>query len=293
MHWTTISTAEMDPTPQEPTQNARVVRVTEDGIQDEFMDTVAVEEPLEIRVEGRSVAVTMRTPGHDRELAAGFLFSEGIVESSADIFEISVCPASAGGNAVDVVLAHPEQMDWDRLTRHVFTSSSCGVCGKATIESTMIPFPPLDVEDHVRISIPLFLELPNRLRTAQASFRTTGGIHASALFDLEGQLRILREDVGRHNALDKVVGASLLGTPLDLPQSILVLSGRASFELMQKALAARIPIIVAVGAPSSLAIALAQQSGQTLLGFVRDGRANVYAGAFRLRSPHGQSPIGS
>lgn len=293
MHWITISTADMERTPHDLTQNASVVRISEDGVRDEFMDVVAVEEPLEIRVEGRSLAVTMRTPGHDRELAAGFLFSEGIVKSAADIFEISVCPASAGGNAVDVVLAHPDQLDWARLTRHVFTSSSCGVCGKATIESTMIPFPPLDVGDDIRVPISLLLELPDRLQTAQTTFRTTGGIHASALFDLEGQLLILREDVGRHNALDKVVGASLLERRLDLANSILVLSGRISFELMQKALAARIPIIVAVGAPSSLAIALAQQSGQTVLGFVRDGRANVYAGASRIRSPYGQPPIGS
>ena len=238
---------------------------------------------MEIRVEGRSIAVTMRTPGHDRELAAGFLFSEGIIQRRSDLFEISVCPSATNGNAVDAVLTHPEKLDFDRLTRHVFTSSSCGVCGKATIDSTLIPFPPISPNDALPLPVELILDLPNRLRQQQTHFLSTGGIHASALFDWDGNLLLLREDVGRHNALDKLLGACLLDGKIPLTQSILLLSGRVSFELMQKALAGGIPVIAAVGAPSSLAIEFAERSNQTLIGFIRDGRCNLYAGGSRLR----------
>ena len=274
----------MDAQNNDPTRDVQILRMLQGGGSEDRTDSVAVEEPMEIRVEGRSIAVTMRTPGHDRELAAGFLFSEGIIQRRSDLFEISVCPSATNGNAVDAVLTHPEKLDFDRLTRHVFTSSSCGVCGKATIDSTLIPFPPISPNDALPLPVELILDLPNRLRQQQTHFLSTGGIHASALFDWDGNLLLLREDVGRHNALDKLLGACLLDGKIPLTQSILLLSGRVSFELMQKALAGGIPVIAAVGAPSSLAIEFAERSNQTLLGFIRDGRCNLYAGIHRLRS---------
>lgn len=238
-------------------------------------DVLAVEEPLEIRVEGRTLAVTMRTPGHDRELAAGFLLSEGLIQSAADIFEISTCPSASEGNVVEVVLKDPGKIDFAQLTRHVFTNSSCGVCGKTSIAAALRPLPPLE-RCAALPPLDLILDLPNRLREHQTSFLSTGGIHASALFDPQGTLLLLHEDVGRHNALDKLIGACLLGLRWPLADTILLLSGRVSFELMHKALAARIPIVAAVGAPSSLAVEFAQASGQTLIGFIREGRCNVY-----------------
>jgi FdhD protein len=259
------------------TRSVSIQRCTREGSSVKE-DAVAVEEPLEIRVEGHSLAVTMRTPGHDRELAAGFLLSEGLIQSAADVFEISTCPSASAGNVVDVVLTAPEKLDFAKFTRHVFTSSSCGLCGKATIESTLIPFPPIPHPLQAsEIPVELILTLPERLRAQQTSFQSTGGIHASALFDFAGNLLLLHEDVGRHNALDKVLGACLLKGQFPLTETILLLSGRISFELMQKALAARIPIIAAVGAPSSLAIEFARQSGQALIGFIRDERCNLYA----------------
>lgn len=239
-------------------------------------DLVAAEEPLEIRVDGTSVAVTMRTPGHDGELAAGFLLTEGVVASATDIVEIVHCPdvdPEGLGNTLDVRLRRPA--DLERLTRHLFTSSSCGVCGKATIGSVFGHFPPL-----VPGSVPppeLLLGLPAKLRAAQETFERTGGLHASALFDGNGRLILLREDVGRHNALDKVIGHGLL-QDLALDETLLLVSGRISFELMQKALAARIPVVVGLSAPSSLAVKLAQESGQVLVGFLREGGFNVYSG---------------
>ncbi len=240
-------------------------------------DLVAAEEPLEIRVDGASVAVTMRTPGHDDELAAGFLLAEGLVASSADIAEFVHCTETGAeglGNVLDVRLRRPA--DLARLTRHVFTSSSCGVCGKATIASVFGHFPPL--VPGTAPSPERLLGLPAKLRAAQETFERTGGLHASALFDEDGGLILLREDVGRHNALDKVVGHALLhGRPLG--ETLLLVSGRVSFELMQKALAARIPVVAAISAPSSLAVKLAQESGQVLVGFLREGGFNVYAGS--------------
>ncbi|HWB07324.1 MAG TPA: formate dehydrogenase accessory sulfurtransferase FdhD [Verrucomicrobiales bacterium] len=249
----------------------------------ETEDAVAVEEPLEILVEGRSVAVVMRTPGHDRELAAGFLLSEGVIGSVRDVFEISRCAsASPEGEAVEALLARPEEVNLERLTRHVFTSSSCGVCGKASIEAAMKTHPPLEAPQTRVVRAEVLFSLPEKQRAAQPAFGETGGIHASALFDLEGNLIMTREDVGRHNALDKVIGAALLEDRLPLEKCILLLSGRASFELVQKALAARIPIVAAVGAPSSLAVQLAKDAGITLCGFLKGERCNVYAHGERL-----------
>tara|TARA_R110000850_G_scaffold245374_2_gene370268 strand:- start:164 stop:1543 length:1380 start_codon:yes stop_codon:yes gene_type:complete len=242
----------------------------------EKSDQVAMEEPLEMRVNDQSVAVMMRTPGHDEELATGFLFSESLIERAAEIREISYYPdidPEAVGNVLNVQLK--ETPNLDGLTRHVFTSSSCGVCGKATIESVFQQFPPVDTE--IELSPELLLELPAKLRREQETFDRTGGLHASVLFSREGELLFLREDVGRHNALDKVIGRALKDK-LDLTEVILLVSGRISFELMQKALAARIPVVAGISAPSSLAVKLAQESGQTLVGFLRERGFNVYAG---------------
>ena len=253
----------------------------------EIHDEVAAEEPLEIRVEGKSVAVVMRTPGHDEELAAGFLLTEGIATKREDFFEISQCPSvedeQARGNVIDVLLGgDAKSRDLDQLTRHVFTSSSCGICGKATIDSVFQCFAP--VTSGAQLDRDLLLDLPHRLRHAQRNFRRTGGLHASALFDVDsGELLLLREDVGRHNALDKVIGHAVLNAMTPLANAVLLLSGRISFELMQKALAAGIPIVAGISAPSSLAVNFARESGQTLVGFLRDETFNVYAGKDRLK----------
>jgi len=253
------------------------IRRYQDGVLGpEVEDEVASEEPLEIRVEGRSVAITMRTPGHDEELAAGFLVTEGVIGSRNEIFEISACPSqSSEGNAIDVLLAG-KKVDFEKLTRHVFTSSSCGICGKATLDAVFQDIPPLEGE--FSVDPELLLALPDRLRDEQATFQRTGGLHASAVFHRKGDLVVVREDVGRHNALDKVIGHGLLSGSLPLSDHVLVVSGRVSFELMQKALSAGIPAVVAISAPSSLAVDFARRSGQFLAGFVRDGRMNVYSG---------------
>ncbi len=249
-------------------------------------DLVAVEEPVELRVEGRSIAVLMRTPGHDRELAAGFLFSESVIRHADDLFEISECPnrppeGGPQGSVLDVLLKKGICAELDKLSRHVFTSSSCGVCGKSSIDSVFQSFAPLP-EDAMKVSVADLLSLPARLSKHQKSFRRTGGLHASALFTPKGNLQVIREDVGRHNALDKTIGNALLKQSLPLSNTILLLSGRISFELMQKALAAGIPFVAGLSAPSSLAIKFARESGQTLVGFLRDKSFNVYAGKTRL-----------
>jgi FdhD protein len=247
----------------------------------EELDAVAVEEPMELRVEGRSLSIMMRTPGHDEELAAGFLLTEGIIREPQHLFEISTCPSRSEGqgNVVDVLLAGVT-MDWDSLTRHVFASSSCGLCGKTSIESVFQSFPPVIAT--WQVSQDFLLTLPDKLRASQATFDQTGGLHASALFDLDGNLLVLREDVGRHNALDKLLGYALRAGLLPLQDKILMVSGRVSFEIMQKALAGGIGLIAAVSAPTSLAVEFAEKSGQTLVGFLRGDRMNVYANPQRL-----------
>ena len=253
-------------------------------------DALAAEEPLEIRVDGRSIAVVMRTPGEDRELAAGFLSTEGMARSANDIIDV-VCglhclapgsdPAQAPANVADVRLSRPDSVDFTRLTRHVFSSSSCGVCSKASIDAIRQQFPA--IESDVAIDARLLSGLPAALASAQPTFQRTGGLHACALFDETGNMLAVREDVGRHNALDKLVGWALLADRLPLSRCILLLSGRASFEMMQKALAAGIPIVAAISAPSSMAVEFARESGQTLVGFLRGEKMNVYAGAERVR----------
>jgi FdhD protein len=241
----------------------------------ERLDEVAEEAPLEIRVGGRPVSVTMRTPGHDAELAAGFLFSEGVVRERRDVFRIAHCDRHDHDNVLNVLVAPGLAVDFARLTRHVFASSSCGLCGKATIDAVARACPP--VGPGPAVDAALLAALPHRMRAAQAAFDRTGGLHAAAIFAPDGRLVVVREDVGRHNAVDKVIGHCLLGGPFPLDRHVLLVSGRASFEIVQKALAARVPIVAAVSAPSSLAVALAAESRQTLVGFLRDGRMNVYA----------------
>jgi len=244
-------------------------------------DTVAREEPLEIRVRGQSVVVTMRTPGSDPELAAGFLLTEGIIQQRSDVIGIAPCQQSDHPeNVLNVFLAPLVEVNFDRLTRHVFASSSCGLCGKASIEGVHLNFPPL--HSRLVLSSRTLAELPLRMREAQHAFDRTGGLHAAAVFDAAGGLVSLCEDIGRHNAVDKVVGRALLNDQIPLDAHVLLVSGRASFEIMQKALAARVPIVCAISAPSSLAVEFARESGQTLVGFLREGSMNVYSHAERI-----------
>jgi FdhD protein len=247
-------------------------------------DELAAEEPMEIRVRGRAISVTMRTPGHDEELAAGFLLTEGIVRRREDLLKIEHCGRSEEGNIVNVLLAPEIHVDFGRLTRHVFASSSCGLCGKASIEAVRGQFPPINgAADDLRIDAAVLASLPGLMRQAQASFDRTGGLHAAAIFDSHGAIIVLREDVGRHNAVDKVIGHCLLNGPTPLNRHALLVSGRSSFEIMQKALAGRVPMVAAVSAPSSLAVQFAAESGQTLVGFLRGERMNVYTHANRIR----------
>jgi FdhD protein len=246
-------------------------------------DTLVREEPLEIRVRGKSVAVTMRTPGHDQELAAGFLLSEGIIHQRDEIIEIAPClETDSPGNTLNVFLAPSVEIDFARLTRHVFATSSCGLCGKASIESVHQHFSPID--SNPAIAAKLLIALPNSMRAAQQTFSQTGGLHAASIFDLDGNLVVLREDAGRHNAVDKVLGWGFLENKLPFDSHVLLVSGRASFEIVQKALAARIPIIAAVSAPSSLAVEFAQESKQTLIGFLRGQSFNIYSCPQRIHN---------
>jgi len=259
-------------------------------------DQLAAEEPLEIRVgfeidgerQHRTLSVTMRTPGHDEELAAGFLFTEGIVHQKADILGIIPCPdvrkAEEAGNVTRAELAAHVKVDFSAMERHFYTSSSCGVCGKTSIDAVRTTSCPVLPADGPHVTYDVIHQLPERLRAAQAGFEQTGGQHAAALFTPQGELLLLREDVGRHNALDKVIGAALLADWLPLHDHVLLVSGRASFELVQKAAAAGIGILAAVGAPSSLAVQAAASFGMTVLGFVRQGRYNIYSHDWRLGS---------
>jgi FdhD protein len=247
-----------------------VVRVPGGAYED---DRVAVEEPLEIRIGGRPVAVTMRTPGHDEELALGFCLSEGLRPRGARL------PGDLAANAVEVDAPGVEP---DRLARSFYTSSSCGVCGKGALEAVAVEAP--RVESLVRFAAETVAALPRRLHGAQPAFAATGGLHATGLFDPDGELVCLREDVGRHNALDKVVGWAFLAGALPLHDRAVCLSGRISFELVQKAAVAGCPLLAAVGAPSSLAVELARDRGITLCGFVRGGRMNVYSEPWRVES---------
>ena len=247
-------------------------------------DEVAREEPLEVQIGGATLAVLMRTPGHDEELVTGFLVTERIVSSAAQVSSVRHCTVvgspEAYGNVVRAVLAEGVRIDLAALRRNLFASSSCGVCGKATIENALATADPLD--DESRFEPGFFEKLPAALAGAQPAFVGTGGLHAAALFSPNGELLVAREDVGRHNAVDKVIGWSLRSGRLPLAGHVLLVSGRVSFEIVQKALAARVPVVAAISAPSSLAVDLALASRLTLVGFLRDGAFNVYGHRARI-----------
>jgi len=251
-------------------------------------DELAVEEPLEIRLSylddgkrtTKNISVTMRTPGSDKELAAGFLFTEGIIGNYNQVEAVEV--SSFLENIVVVSLHSDSVPVLQKTERNFYTTSSCGVCGKASIDAIKTVSIFKNVDDRICLQASLFYDLQDKLRKQQSIFQSTGGLHAAALFDLQGSLGALREDVGRHNAVDKLIGAALINDELPLNKSILLLSGRASFELLQKATMAGIKIVVAVGAPSSLAVQLAKESGITLIGFLRGERFNIYSGAQRI-----------
>ena len=264
--------------------STHIARVRQQATE-EREDRIAIEEPLEIRLGGKSVAVVMRTPGEDHELAAGFLFTEGILAGKQEVQKIAhrtdpknpkLC------NIINVTPKGPVDLSERGWQRNFVASSSCGLCGKLTIESVHLHAPAVD--DHFRVSTRVLLGLPERLRSGQAGFDETGGLHAAGLFDAEGRLLFLREDIGRHNAVDKIIGAALLSDQLPLSGRILMVSGRTSFEIVQKALMARIPFVAAVSAASSLAVELAESSRMSLVGFLRGESMNAYAGAGRIVS---------
>jgi len=277
-----------------PRKATRTTRVTRHGDTEPTSrrDTLAVEEPLEIRLswvhEGtrriEPLAVTMRTPGNDFELVAGFLHGEGVVSQTDDILELTYCRGTEEQeyNVVEARLASDRSFDFDDVRRHFYTTSSCGVCGKASLEAVEA-MGCAPVASGLVVEEATIVGLPDRLREGQGVFARTGGLHAAGLFDSDGTAQGVMEDVGRHNAVDKVLGRALLERSLPAGDSALVVSGRASFELVQKSLAAGVPMLVAVGAPSSLAVDLARRFDQTLIGFARDGGFNVYSGAERVR----------
>jgi FdhD protein len=260
-----------DPPAEAPaysTHGVHALRIPGHGVEE---DLVAVEEPLEIRIGEEPVAVTMRTPGNDEELALGFCLTEGLTPVSARV------PDDLAANTIEV---DADGFDPDRLRRSFYTSSSCGVCGKGAIEAVQVAAP--RIEGSLWVPADVLASLPDRLRDAQRAFAVTGGLHATGLFTQDGQLVCAREDVGRHNALDKVVGWAFLERLLPLASHVLCVSGRLSFELVQKASVAGCPVLVAVGAPSSLAVELAEDRGITLCGFVREGRMTVYSEPWRI-----------
>ncbi len=266
------------------------VWVVENSLVRSRHDQLAVEEPLEIRLVSpqQTVAVTMRTPGADFDLTAGFLYSEGVVSDRKDIYRMSYCNApnvndEGRYNIVNVALKEGLQPNLQPLERHFFTTSACGVCGKTSIEALQLRGCPV-IPAGMEVAAEVIYSLPERLRSAQGIFAATGGLHAAGLFDAQGQLLRLREDVGRHNALDKLVGSALLADELPLNYHIVMVSGRSSFEILQKCITAKVAIVCAVSAPSSLAVALAKEFNITLVGFLRERRFNVYSGFERIRT---------
>ncbi len=265
--------------------NTRVMHWHEDE-QEQREEYLTVEEPCEIRLGGRSLVVIMRTPGHDQELALGFLLTEGLIQGAGDVLEVHPACDSDGlplANVVEVALRAEllEDVAARAFRRNFTASSSCGLCGKDSIADILCTNEPLPADD-LRIPANCLYDLPSLLREAQAVFTHTGGLHAAGLFSIQGELALLREDVGRHNAVDKLIGYGLLHRTLPYSRSILLVSGRTSFEIIQKALHARIPCIAAISAPSSLAVELAEQSGITLIGFLRERTMNIYTHPERL-----------
>lgn len=275
------------------TQRRRIVHAGPDGIR-RREDRLAVEEPLELRLAGRPLMVTMRTPGNDIELAHGFLLTEGVIARADDIVAARYCDSrDAAGrhtfNVLDIAL-NPRLPDpEEKLRREFLSTSACGVCGKAALDTvrTRTRFPP--AADPVRVDLQLLSALPERMRKAQRVFASTGGLHAAALFDVAGQLLVVREDVGRHNAVDKALGATLLAGGVPATATVLMVSGRASFELVQKAVMAGVPVVAAVSAPSSLAVELAAEAGVTLVGFLRGKSMNVYTATERVVPTRGST----
>jgi len=253
-----------------PSSRPRPITRWSGGKSESLNDPVAVEEPLQVVVDGRPLAVLMRTPGEDHFLVTGFLLTEGIISEPSQVRRIDL---EARDNHALVFLIDDHPCDWERLTRHLFSASSCGLCGKATIDAILQSHPA--IENPPDFDPEIIQQAPALLRSAQANFEATGGIHASGIFSRSGELLVLHEDIGRHNALDKVIGEGLLGD-LDFSSSFLLVSGRISFELMQKALAARLPLVAGISAPSSLAIEFAETSGQSLIGFLRPPTMNIY-----------------
>ena len=249
----------------------KIIRRNQDGSLEYLQDDLTIEEPLEIQIGGKTLATTMRTPGHDTELAAGFLISEGIIRERHDIAEIS----AADDNTVVINLRAGVKVNWKDAQRFGTISSSCGLCGKTSVDAIRQNFRPIAAAN-VRIGLDVLLSLPEKLRTAQSDFARTGGIHAAGIFDANGKLKIVREDIGRHNAVDKAVGCAFCNGILPLDSDILLVSGRVSLEIVQKALAGSIPIVAAVSAPSSLAVEFARDSNQTLIGFLRPPTFNIY-----------------
>jgi FdhD protein len=253
------------------------------GATSERTEALAVEEPLEIRLAGRRFTLTMRTPGHDEELAAGFLFAEGFINDAAELGEIRRVRGRKGApepNAIDIVLNVPADGLRARLKRNFVMSSSCGVCGKTSIDSIRRRVMP--PADSARVAPATLLALSQKLREGQRVFAATGGLHGAAIFSLDGSMLAIREDVGRHNAVDKVIGFALTNAMVPLERHIMMVSGRLSFEIVQKAAAAGVPILAAVSAPSSLAVELAEEIGTTLVGFLRDGSFNIYTRPDRI-----------
>jgi FdhD protein len=250
-------------------------------------DSLAAEEPMELRVGGRALAVTMRTPGHDVELAHGFLLTEGVITTAADVATARWCDSvdETGANTynvLDVALSPGVAPPEAGVERNFYTTSSCGVCGKASLDAVRLRSRFSPAEDPVRVADTTLYALPDALREAQRLFDSTGGLHAAGLFTADGTPLVVREDVGRHNAVDKVLGWALLDGRIPASGCVLMVSGRASFELVQKAVMAGVPVLAAVSAPSSLAVSLAVESGMTLVGFLRGQTMNVYAGAERI-----------
>lgn len=256
-------------------ENRKIWRYDSDGL-NEVLDTVACEEPLQITIDGTPVAVVMRTPGHDHDLVTGFLLTEGLVVS---VKEISRIDLDHKENHALVFLADNVVLDHAKLSRNLFSASSCGICGKASIEAIHHQVSPIN--EGITIRLEFLLALPDALRAVQEVFDSTGGIHAAALANTSGEILVLREDIGRHNAIDKAIGWAM-SEGVDMSQLLLQVSGRVSFEVMQKALMARISLVSAISAPSSLAVDFARESGQTLVGFLRPPEFNVYAGADRI-----------
>ena len=275
------------------TSRYRVVRMA-DGVATARPDTLAAEEPLEIRVAGRPLTVTMRTPGDDFDLARGFLVSEGVVSAASDVAAILYCAgATADGvntyNVLDVLLGDGVAAPDPSLERNFYTTSSCGLCGKASLEAVRTISKWSVDRDPLRLTAETIATLPEKLRSAQRVFDRTGGLHAAALFDADGDLLCVREDVGRHNAVDKVIGWAFGACRLPLTGTTLMVSGRSSFELVQKAVMAGVPALAAVSAPSSLAVDLAREMGLTLIGFLRGTSMNIYSGAERIPSGKDQA----